>query len=130
MPKIDWWLPKSEDAKQKLIGKEWWGPVDTYLWYYIGDIQSLTDEETKAIIAQHFVNGTAGFGDVEIHPSANIRGRYLLRLRGKLVLSPMVILKKNIYCPLYQIGHGGNQATKKSPDCINFYRAFGLGEDP
>ncbi|MBI2485167.1 hypothetical protein HYW18_03410 [Candidatus Uhrbacteria bacterium] len=122
----DWRSPTSDLAKLALIKREWGAQIDnTYLWYEIGPITRLTNEEVATIVKQCFVHHTVGFGDVEIHPSMLIQGAMLLRLRGTLFLQPALTIR-NRYCPLYQVGHGGGFVTTADDDCVNFHRVWEL----
>ena len=115
----NWREEASEEAKRETLGAVRWSQeVDTYLWYEIGDVSRLTKDEIGDIVAENFVS-KVGFGDVELHRSAQLPGGpTLLRLRGTLRLRPSLTLRGR-YCPLYQVGHGSDA------DCVNFHDLWG-----
>lgn len=120
----DWRSPESNDAKAELIGKAWGEEMDTYLFYEIGDVNRLTDEEQERIVKEFFPGGAAGFGDVELHRSSELKGHpMLLRLRGLLTLHPSLTLRGRV-CPLYQIGYSDMLGSAASGDMINFHERW------
>jgi hypothetical protein len=121
-PNLNWMLPVSEDVKLSKIGRSWGELLDDYLWYELGDVESLTEAEEQEIVAMFFPSGKAGFGDVELHESSCIPGRTtVLRLRGKVKLLPSIELRGR-YCPLYQVGHYDFSGSSKG--AINFHTSW------
>ncbi len=117
-----WKLPASEDTKSLLIKSIWgrgWKDVlngGWLLWYEIGDITSLTDEECASITQELFV-GQRGSGSIELHRSRKLDGApMILCLRGNLRLHPALIIRGR-YCPLYTV-------ADPAGSCINFYSVW------
>ncbi len=126
-PNLDWMRPDSEPKKLELMGKRVGEVVDDYLWYDLGEVSALTDDEVDAIKSRFFVSGKAGFGDIELHSSRVLPGnRTVLRLRGKLHFYLSLELRGR-YCPLYQVGHSGGFFDRPSEGAVNFHMRWNKG---
>ncbi len=124
---LDWMLPASEPQKLELAGKQVGEVVDDYLWYELGDVRRLTDDEVAAIKAKFFVGGNAGFGDIELHRSSVLPGdRTVLRLRGRLYFHLSLELRGR-YCALYQVGHSGGFLDMPTPGSVSFHKYWNEG---
>lgn len=117
MPKIDWRSPESEDQKQKMIGKSWGDYFSTCLWYEIGEINDLNEEEVETIVKHLFGDEVIGFAEIKLYESDILPGKMLLRFRGRLHLRPSLSIRGR-YCPLYKVGPGGGHD-------INFHERWG-----
>lgn len=117
---LEWTKPEAEAEKILLSGKNVGDTINDYLWFELGDIDTLREEEVKAIDETFFVDGRGtSFGNIELHRSEGIPGNpTLLRLRGSLRFLPSLVLRGR-YCPLYQIGH--YDWGTGSPGSINFH---------
>ncbi len=126
---FDWRLPEADERKLALVGSPWGETVNTYLWYEIGEINNLTDEEIEVIKTKFFIDISDGgrFGNIELHHSSVIPG-IVLRLRGKVRRLPSFELRGR-HCSLYQIGHSGGFCEAPTPDSVNFHHVWNKGSE-
>ncbi len=112
MEKIDWMSPDSENAKREIIRKsigwDWDERISTSLWYEIGNIEMLGEDEKKLILTEFFGPTPTAFSEISLWQVEALGGNKLrlLRISGRLYLKPCLTLRGR-YCPLYQLGHQG-----------------------
>lgn len=128
-PNFDWMLPASEAKKFELVGKQDGDVIDSYLFFELGPIDSLTDEEIGAIIGRCFASGAQmGFGDIELHRMAGPAGKTVsLRLRNRQLLLRASLQIRGRYCPLFQVGHV-DPLFGVSKGAINFHSYWNTGK--
>ncbi len=119
-PNLEWMLPETEHKKLAVVGMKHGEVINNYLWYELGDIDHLKDEEYFDIIRAFFVNKKVAFGDIELRRVRGIPGNpVVLRLRGKLRLLTGVKLRGR-YCALYQVGYR-EWLGFPMHGCVNFH---------
>lgn len=132
---LGWMSPESEERKRQLLSERlghevtWGEAASTYLFYYIGECDALTDEEIGFLASTYFLR-EARWGDIELHRSWHIPGKSMyIRLRGNLRLVPSIAFRGR-YCPLYQYGHGGGFCEDPEKDMCNFLQAWNPASQP
>lgn len=128
-PNFDWMLPASEAKKLELVGKRDGDVIDGYLFFELGPIDSLTEDEMGAIIGKCFPAGAVvGLGDIELHRIAGPAGKTVsLRLRNRQLLLRASLEIRGRYCPLYQFGHV-DPLFGASKDAVNFHAYWNTGK--
>ena len=125
-PDFSWRLPEADDRKVEMIGKPWGEPPSDYVWYDLGEINSLTEDEVAAIKGLFFV-GYVNSGNVELEASKAFPGA-ILRLRGADHFLPSFELRGR-RCALYQVGCSVEFRYALDEGFINFHYCWNDGAD-
>jgi hypothetical protein len=107
---LSWMRPDADIAKLNLVGRQAGEELrHEYLWYVLGDIDTLTEDELLQITTLFFIDGIARFGDIELHASDILPNEMtILRIRGHVRLLPSFELRGH-RCALYAVGHGSDR---------------------
>jgi hypothetical protein len=116
---LGWMHPDADVAKLNRVGRQAGEELHhEYLWYALGDIDTLTEDELRQITTLFFIDGNPRFGDIELHASEILPvGWTILRIRGHVRLMTDFKLRGR-RCALYAVGHAADNHH------VNFHKEW------